>query len=290
VRIDARPPFPALFTRLSVDDRRRWARFAFGLFATLHVERVMDAIQNAVPSPVAKVAIHRALGRQILGDVAPLGSRAEHIHDAVEHFPHVGLTLAAAPFGRGNERLDMRPFFVRHVARITPLVAIVFHPVFVRPHRRPPTNQTATLESQAIHGIQHLSRRTLNNEVRKNAGRRLSKEQHDVISAAVRREPPIRFTVAFDGNDPETSVFAADLIVSFEDGGAVVNAQPSAIFIGQRPVFGLLLQASQGFDATKIEIAILTAASLGKSESLKNFPAQSRADIFSYVGHKPQAF
>ncbi|MGB6664961.1 MAG: hypothetical protein WBD78_05400, partial [Methylocella sp.] len=64
VRIDARPLLslpegPALFTRLSADDRRRWARFASGLFATLHVERVMDAIRNAVPSPVAKVAVQR---------------------------------------------------------------------------------------------------------------------------------------------------------------------------------------------------------------------------------------
>ncbi|MGC2225262.1 MAG: hypothetical protein WA624_24310 [Methylocella sp.] len=88
----------------------------------------------------------------------------------------------------------------------------------------------------------------------------------------------------------ETSVFAGDLISSFEDGGAFVNPQPSAVFIGQRPIFGLLLQASQGFDATKIQGAISSAAAVGKSESLKNFPAQSRADIYLYVGHKPQPF
>ena len=33
-------------------------------------------------------------------------------------------------------------------------------------------------------------------------------------------------------------------IYILEDGGAVVNPQPSAVFIGQRPVFGLLLEAS----------------------------------------------
>jgi hypothetical protein len=139
-------------------------------------------------------------------------------------------------------------------------------------------------------GAFNVSNRISNLQSAENAGRRLSKEQHDEIAAAVGRKPPIRITVAFDGNDPEASVFAADLISSFEGGGAVVNPQPSAVFIAQRPVFGLLLEASQGFDATKIESAISSAAALGKSESLKNFPAQSRADIYLYVGHKPQAF
>ena len=147
------------------------------------------------------------------------------------------------------------------------------------------SNRIGNLQSAEMLTIQ----KRLNNEVKKHAGRRLSKEQHDEIAAAVRREPPIRVTVAFDGNDPEASVFAADLISSFEGGGAVVNPQPSAVFIAQMPVSGLLLEASQGFDATKIESAISSAASVGKSESLKNFPAHSRADIYLYVGHKPQA-
>jgi hypothetical protein len=141
-----------------------------------------------------------------------------------------------------------------------------------------------------IGNLQSDEMQTVRTELKKSAGRRLSKEQHDEIAAAVRREPPIRATVAFDGNDPETSVFAGDLISSFEDGGAFVNPQPSAVFIGQRPIFGLLLEASHGFDATKIEGAILSAAAVGKSESLKNFPAQSRADIYLYVGHKPPPF
>lgn len=130
----------------------------------------------------------------------------------------------------------------------------------------------------------------LENEVRKNAGRRLSREQRDDIAAAARRQPPIRFTVAFDGNDPEASAFAADLIKSFEDGGAVVSPQPSAVFIGQMPIFGLMIQVSQNFDAIKIESAISSVAPLAQSESLKSFPTQSRADIFLYVGHKPQPF
>jgi hypothetical protein len=130
----------------------------------------------------------------------------------------------------------------------------------------------------------------LNAEIKKNAWRRLTAGQHDDISAAVRSIPPIRLTVAFDGNDPEASVFAAELIKSFEDGGAIANPQPSAVFVGNMPLFGLVLQARPDFDAREIERAISGAAPVEKSESLKNFPAQNRADIFLYVGHKPQAF
>jgi hypothetical protein len=120
------------------------------------------------------------------------------------------------------------------------------------------------------------------------SGRHIDKKQHDQIAAAVRREPPIKFTVAFDGNDPEASVFAEDLIRSFEDGGAVVIRQPSAVFIDQRPLFGLLLQAAQGFDTAKIESDVSNAAPVGKNESLRNIQAQGRSDVLLYVGHKPQ--
>lgn len=130
----------------------------------------------------------------------------------------------------------------------------------------------------------------LNAEIKKNAWRRLTGRQHDEISTAVRRVQPVRLTVAFDGNDPEASVFAADLIKSFEHGGAIVNAQPSAVFVGQMPLFGLVLQARPDFDAEEIERAISDAAPVQKNESLKSFPAQSNTDIFLYVGHKPQAF
>jgi hypothetical protein len=141
--------------------------------------------------------------------------------------------------------------------------------------------------SNRIGNLQSAKMQTeLEDEVKKNAARRLNKEQHDEIAGAVRRQPPIRVTVGFDGNDAEASAFAADLITSLDDGGAIVFPQPSAVFIGQMPVFGLLIQPSQTFDATAIESAISTAVPIGKSDSLKSFPAQSRADIFLYVGHK----
>jgi hypothetical protein len=130
----------------------------------------------------------------------------------------------------------------------------------------------------------------LNAEIKKHAWRRLTKAQHDEISAAVRQAQPAKVAVSFDGNDPEASVFAADLMRSIEDGGAMVNPQPSAVFVGNMPLFGLVLQGRPDFDAGGIERAISDAAPVAKNESLKAFPAQSHADIFLYVGHKPQAF
>jgi hypothetical protein len=130
----------------------------------------------------------------------------------------------------------------------------------------------------------------LNAEIKKTAWRRLTKEQHDKIADAVKRALPAKISVTFDGNDPEASVFAADLIKSCEDGGAIVNPQPSAVFVGQMPLFGLTLQALPDFDAAEIAGAISDAAPVGENERLKGFPAQNHVDIFLYVGHKPQAF
>jgi len=43
---------PALFTALAIDDASRWGLASrIHVFATLHVERVMNAIQRAVPVP-----------------------------------------------------------------------------------------------------------------------------------------------------------------------------------------------------------------------------------------------
>src|SRR5208337_3089914 len=74
---------------LAVDNGGGGAGLAFGLLATLFVERVMDAIQRAVQAPIAKITIDRAARRQVLGKVTPLASCAQHVHDAVERLSHV---------------------------------------------------------------------------------------------------------------------------------------------------------------------------------------------------------
>src|SRR5271165_2480908 len=111
---------------LAVDNGGGGAGLAFGLLATLFVERVMDAIQRAVQAPIAKITIDRAARRQVLGKVTPLASCAQHVHDAVDRLSHVGFASAASPPRRRNERFDMRPLPVRQVARISQMIALVF--------------------------------------------------------------------------------------------------------------------------------------------------------------------
>ena len=45
---------------MPVDDRRRRAGVAPGLFATLHVKGVVDAIERSNPIPKVEIAMHRA--------------------------------------------------------------------------------------------------------------------------------------------------------------------------------------------------------------------------------------
>jgi hypothetical protein len=130
-------PFFCAFHALAVDDGGGGAGLSPELFAALHIKRMMDILQRAVVSPQVEIIVERALRRKILGRIAPLAPRAQHVHDPIHNFAHIHLALAAPMFGRGNQRPEMPPFFIRQVARITPYVPIVFRAVFGRPHRRP---------------------------------------------------------------------------------------------------------------------------------------------------------
>jgi len=96
-----------------------------------------------------------ALRRQVFGNITPLASRAQHIHEAVHDFPRLNGALASAAFGRRDQGLDVRPLIVRQIAGITQLVTIVFRR-FRTSHRRPSSNQATSLESQMIHPTQLL--------------------------------------------------------------------------------------------------------------------------------------
>ena len=86
---------------------------------------MMDAIQRAVPVPQAEVIMHGASGRQILGQRAPLAAGAQNVHHAVDHLADSDAPFAAAGLARRDQRLDMRPFRIGQVARITQFVAVV---------------------------------------------------------------------------------------------------------------------------------------------------------------------
>ena len=81
-------PFFRALDALAVDDGGGRARLARGGFAALHVERVMDAIERAVPAPQIEVIVDRRARRQVLRDRAPLAAGAQDVHQAVDDLAH----------------------------------------------------------------------------------------------------------------------------------------------------------------------------------------------------------
>ena len=108
---------------LAVDDGNRLAR-PIRQFPALHVERVVNAVERAVPFPALGVVIDRAARRQVLRDLIPLTSRAQQIHQPVDHLTDIDRPLVAAPLGGRDQRRDQRPLLVRQVARIAKLVKL----------------------------------------------------------------------------------------------------------------------------------------------------------------------
>src|SRR5467141_2994323 len=102
---------------------------------------MMDAIKRAVAMPPRKIVMQRAARRKVFWNIAPLAAGAQDIHDAVHDRAHVRSPLAAAAFSGRNQRLDMRPFRIRQIARISQVIAVVLRSVLVRPHGAPSSNQ-----------------------------------------------------------------------------------------------------------------------------------------------------
>src|SRR5271154_2593601 len=75
--------FFGAFYALAVDDGGGRAGVAFALLATLDIKRVVDAIERAVVTPQVEIIVHRAPRRQVLGQRAPLATRAQDVHDPV---------------------------------------------------------------------------------------------------------------------------------------------------------------------------------------------------------------
>jgi len=67
----------------------------------------MDPGQRSVILPALEVAMQGTPGRQILWDITPLATGAQHIHEAVDHFPNIDLAVTAAVFGWRYQRADV---------------------------------------------------------------------------------------------------------------------------------------------------------------------------------------
>src|SRR5271168_2514827 len=84
---------------------------------------------------------------------------AQDIHHAIHDRPHVRPPLAAAAFGGRDQRLDIRPFVIGQVARISQLIAVVLRSVLVCPQRRPLLESSRAL-SNPSDSKESRSRRT----------------------------------------------------------------------------------------------------------------------------------
>src|SRR5262245_10037576 len=123
MRIDAAPPFSALFTLWLSTMAAVGLAYSFALLPTRHIKHVMDAIQRAVVAPQVEIVEKCAARRQIFRDRTPLASRAQNIHDPGHHFAHLDMALVAAALGGRDQGFDMRPFIVGQVTRISQFAA-----------------------------------------------------------------------------------------------------------------------------------------------------------------------
>ena len=74
-------------------------------------------VEGAVVPPLVEVAPDGALGREVLGQVAPLAAGAQDVEDGIDDVAQVGLAGPAAGVD-GDVRLDQGPLRVGHVAGI----------------------------------------------------------------------------------------------------------------------------------------------------------------------------
>jgi hypothetical protein len=86
-----------------------------------------------------------------------LAAGAQDIHHAIHDSPHVRPALAAAASSGRDQRLDIGPFVISQVARISQVIAVIFRPVLVRPHWGPlprikkgPSNPSDSKESRSL--------------------------------------------------------------------------------------------------------------------------------------------
>lgn len=119
---------------MGIDDGGAGTGFPPFLLAHRHIERMMDALQRAVPVPQVEIVVDRALGRKVLGQPLPLAARPQNVEDGVEHLADIDLAPAPAALGGWDQRRGQRPFRVRHIAGITKTFALCRAAMLGLPH------------------------------------------------------------------------------------------------------------------------------------------------------------
>jgi len=75
--------------RLAIDAPGTRAGLLPGGDPDLPAEGVEDLLPGPVVPPLGEVVVHRALGRQVVGQHVPLAAGAADVEDGIEHLPHV---------------------------------------------------------------------------------------------------------------------------------------------------------------------------------------------------------
>src|SRR6202011_5742466 len=142
----AQSPFLRTLGALAIDDRSCRARLASFALAGFDIERVMDALQRAVPIPQHEVGMRGAFRRQILRQRLPLAARREHIEDRVQNLADVHLAPTPTMFGRWYRRFDQRPLAVAQIAWVAQAVAVGSTAMFRLPHSAPLSHDSGARE------------------------------------------------------------------------------------------------------------------------------------------------
>src|SRR2546429_9621323 len=142
---------------LAIDDGGARAGFSFALLSTLHIKRVMDAIQRAVVAPQVEIVEQCAAWWQVFRDRTPLASRAQNIHNPVHPFAQLDMALVATPLRGRDQRFDMRPFIVGQITRVSQFAAVVTSAVLRRPHRFAPLESSPLLNHKRFKGFKMFS-------------------------------------------------------------------------------------------------------------------------------------
>src|SRR6266852_2758079 len=85
--------------------------------ADLGAEEVVDGVQGAVVPPLVEVPPHGGLGREVLGEVAPLAAGTQEVEDGIDDVAQVGRARSPARVD-GQVRLDQSPLRVADVAGV----------------------------------------------------------------------------------------------------------------------------------------------------------------------------
>ena len=110
--------FHAASSRLTVEHRRRRARFTSRPLAVNHERHVMDGLEQEPPRQLAEPAVDRTPRREVGRQNAPAAARTDKITHRVNHLAELDLPWPASASGLGHQGLDRLPFRVGQVGRI----------------------------------------------------------------------------------------------------------------------------------------------------------------------------